>query len=163
MTYVAFDVLAVDGQCLTQHIFDQAESAGHPGPRHAVTELPIFKQWVVPNQIQRCLERQMGVYRGVRTYRSGGVCHGSDGYILQPTQTPFVIGTDMAMFKYKAPKDLTLDLCIDVELLRKGHHDSPACFLHGEKARAPARHGQNVPRRFDRLIRRSQHRHARGN
>ena len=85
----------------------------------------FIKEWVTPKEVYRVLESKMVTLRGVRTYQANGMCHASDGYICQATQTPFVSGTDRTMFKYEMPEDLTLDLFVNVDLLRKGHYTSP--------------------------------------
>jgi len=141
MTYVAFDVFAIEGQCLTQHTFETRQKVlsslnDRFGQPKSPEELPVFiKEWVTPKSVYRVLESKMVMLRGVRTYTGLGMCHGSDGYICQATQTPFVSGTDLTMFKYKMPDDLTLDLFMNVDLLRKGHYTSPnLVYYHQENA-----------------------------
>jgi hypothetical protein len=137
MTYVAFDVLAFDSQCLTRNTFEI---------RHKVLTslasrfqnnkmMPILiKQWVYPRDLYQQLEKRMTAWRGLRVYDGNDMCHSSDGYICQPTQTPFVVGSDLGMFKYKIPQDITLDFCIDLELLRKGRCNSHNLVYYLENA-----------------------------
>ena len=132
MTYIAFDIFAIENQCLISNTFETRQKVlatlnDRFGHSQSSSEMPIFiKEWVTPRQVYGTLERKMVTVRGgERMFDSNGMFHASDGYICQPTQTPFSVGTDINIFKYKTPQDLTLDLFVDVELLRKGHLRSP--------------------------------------
>ena len=134
--FVAFDVLAVDRESLVAQTFETRECVLRSlrgRIQQAPSDLPLqIKTWVRPNRVYDCLESQMSPWRGTRTIRNeAGHHHASDGYICIPSTTPFVSRTDVDMFKYKEPQDLTADFFIDLELLRRKLFRSPHLVYYG--------------------------------
>ena len=136
MMYVAFDVLALHGSCLINQTFEGRVKILDDLRRKSATAVScvvddelivVFKEWVPPNKLYSSFEMHIQQLDGERVFvhpTDARRQNGSDGYICQSTKTPYVMGTDFNALKYKTPDQLSIDLMVDLDLLRKGNLQS---------------------------------------
>jgi hypothetical protein len=138
MTFVAFDVLLFGCRNLAKVDFATRvmvlQSVSKLWGTDPTTLPLVTKEWVPLSETNRRLESRMQTERGVRVFATDTNTHASDGFVLasKDLQLDKMGGCNWngQLFKFKDPGELTVDLCINVEYLRRGLLTSELLVYH---------------------------------